>query len=375
MQVEPSTRASLFSELCVSPHLLNDEQRRALDEQGYLVLRGALDPGQVTELRATLDALAQDEGYSAGAPSPSPYQLAMNREQDGLVGRVGACAYRATFRLVRWVALHLLFPRRPNWKLALRARTGSPLFGTPQAAAIAETPSPDRRPSIRSELRHMLTTAAFTEVGVTRVCNLLNKSAQFDVCFTHATVLAGVSHLLGDDLKVSSVNYRAAHPGWGLQPLHTDWEDPPHGDKWMACNTLWVLDDYTESNGATRVVPGTHRSGTIPDRALGDPFAAHPEEHRISARAGDVILMNAHTWHSGTRNTQHAMRRIIQCYFVRRDSAQQLNQRQHLRPATRARLTPAQAWLLDVADADSRAHTSAAASPAATHSAHLQTTL
>src|SRR5918997_4669045 len=61
------------------------------------------------------------------------------------------------------------------------------------------------------------------EAGTDRLSDLVNKDPMFTVCFTHPRVLAAIAHVLGDELKLSSLNSRAALPGQGLQHLHTDW--------------------------------------------------------------------------------------------------------------------------------------------------------
>src|SRR5262249_33688767 len=58
------------------------------------------------------------------------------------------------------------------------------------------------------------------EPGTTRLADLVNKDPIFEVCFTHPRVLAAISHVLKGNLKLSSLNYRAALPGFGLQGLH-----------------------------------------------------------------------------------------------------------------------------------------------------------
>jgi len=40
----------------------------------------------------------------------------------------------------------------------------------------------------------------------------VNKGEQFDVFYTHPRVLAGVAHVLGRSIKLSSLNYRSAKP-------------------------------------------------------------------------------------------------------------------------------------------------------------------
>src|SRR2546422_11213463 len=55
------------------------------------------------------------------------------------------------------------------------------------------------------------------EAGTERLSDLVNKDPMFDICFTHPRVLAGIAHVLKGDLKLSSLNYRAALPEYGLQ--------------------------------------------------------------------------------------------------------------------------------------------------------------
>jgi Phytanoyl-CoA dioxygenase (PhyH) len=61
------------------------------------------------------------------------------------------------------------------------------------------------------------------EAGADRLSDLINKGDVYHVVITHPRVLAGIAHVLGGDLKLSSLNSRAALPGKGLQGLHADW--------------------------------------------------------------------------------------------------------------------------------------------------------
>ena len=79
-----------------------------------------------------------------------------------------------------------------------------------------------------------------------------------------------------------------------------------------------------------------------------DPSAAHPDQVTLAAPAGTVIVFNSHLWHGGTRNNTGRPRRAMHSYFTRRGNGQQLNQRKYIRPETRARLSPAAAFILDV---------------------------
>jgi ectoine hydroxylase-related dioxygenase (phytanoyl-CoA dioxygenase family) len=186
------------------------------------------------------------------------------------------------------------------------------------------------------------------EAGTDRLSDLVNKGEIFEVCFTNPRVLAAISHVLGGALKLSSLNARIALPGQGLQTLHADWPGPVAPGDYFVCNSIWLLDDFTESNGATRIVPGSQRSGRSPAEVMGDPRAAHPDEIKLLAPAGTVVIFNSHTWHGGTLNASGQRRRALHSYFCRRDQRQQLDQRAYIRPETRARLSPAVRYLLDI---------------------------
>jgi len=185
------------------------------------------------------------------------------------------------------------------------------------------------------------------EAGTDRLSDLVNKDPMFDVCFTHPIVLAAIAHVLGD-FKLSSLNSRAALPGQGHQALHADWGDPvPTGD-YQVCNSIWLLDDFTSDNGATRVVPGSHRWGQRPSDVMSDPAAAHPDQVQLLAPAGTVVIFNSHLWHGGTLNNSAAPRRALHSYFTRRSHPQQLDQKKYLRPETGRRLGDAALFILGV---------------------------
>lgn len=186
------------------------------------------------------------------------------------------------------------------------------------------------------------------EAGADRLADLVNKDPIFDLFYTHPRVLAAVSQVLGNNMKLSSLNYRAAKPGAGEQKLHVDWHETVAPGDYKVCNSIWLLDDFTVENGATRVVPGTHLEGRLPQDLLKDPMADHPDQLILEAPAGTVAIFNSHTWHGGTRNLTARPRRAIHSYFCRRDQPQQVDQSRYIRPETRQRLSAAALTLLDV---------------------------
>jgi hypothetical protein len=315
--------------------------------RGYVLLLDVLSREKVSALRARVDALAREEGLSAGAVDQTPLQLWVRRGDLGPLARLVALAYQAVFLLVHGVARAGLFRLRPGLFTHLTGRAGSPGFATPRTG---RRPRRSRTPwgRVAGELREMLAAAAYADRGAVRVSDLVNKGAIFDACLTDERVLSAVRHVIGGDVRLSSLNYRAAKAGAGLQPLHVDWDEPIERGAYHACNCIFLLDPFEPNNGALRVVPGSHRGGECPADALDDPFAPHPEEELVQAPAGAAVVLNSHVWHGGTHNRTGSLRRVIQCYFVQRGYATQLEQRDYLRPETERRLTPELRWLLDV---------------------------
>ncbi|MDE2126328.1 MAG: phytanoyl-CoA dioxygenase family protein [Armatimonadetes bacterium] len=185
------------------------------------------------------------------------------------------------------------------------------------------------------------------EGGTERLSDLINKGSEFWIVISHPRVLAAVAHVLDYDLQLSSLNSRNALPGQGLQSLHADWgrrETPGY----QVCNSFWLLDDFGPENGATRLVPGSHRGTQLPGDVMEETSATHPDEVVLRGDPGDVVVVNSHVWHGGTLNTSGRSRRVLHGYFCRRNQPQQLNQQQYLRPATWDGLTPAQRTVLGV---------------------------
>jgi ectoine hydroxylase-related dioxygenase (phytanoyl-CoA dioxygenase family) len=188
------------------------------------------------------------------------------------------------------------------------------------------------------------------EAGTARLSNLVDKGDVFRVFFIHPRVLAGLAHVLGGDLKLSALNSRAALPGQGLQALHADWHEAVDPAHYQVCNSIWLLDDFTTDNGATRVVPGSHRWGKMPGQVMADAKAPHPDEQLVLAPAGTVVIFNSHTWHGGTLNRTSSPRRAVHSYWSRRDQKPQLDQRAYLKRETKDALPPAVRHLLDIED-------------------------
>ena len=186
------------------------------------------------------------------------------------------------------------------------------------------------------------------EVGIGRLANLVDKGDEFRPCYTHPRVLAAMAHIMGDEIHFDSLNGRNCPPGEGLQALHRDAMGSTDGLGFRVCQSLWILDDFTPINGATRIVPGTHRSNDDPREVMEDPKAPHPDEDLVLAPAGTVVIFNGHCWHGGTQNRSQGQRRVLHGCYVRRDQTQQQVQAEWLSADTIDRLNPAERHILHV---------------------------
>jgi ectoine hydroxylase-related dioxygenase (phytanoyl-CoA dioxygenase family) len=138
----------------------------------------------------------------------------------------------------------------------------------------------------------------------------------------HPVLKAAADHLLSRTFRIGGMHGRNPLPGFGQQGLHSDclrWQE----DKCILITALWMIDDFTPDNGATRVVPGSHRITRPLSRDLTQPLARHRDEKIIVGSAGSVLIFNGYLWHSGRRNNSNGPRRAVQM-GLRRESAANL---------------------------------------------------
>ena len=157
---------------------------------------------------------------------------------------------------------------------------------------------------------------------------LLNKGQVFRDILSKTAVHEIVESVLGEAYLLSAYHAHIAHPG-GERNFHTDqfWMPPPTtmekttlirpgsitragnrghhvgGEALMhaptispavVCNAMWMLDEFTNDNGATIVVPGSHLSGRQPDAAMDEDANWVP----AVGPAGSIAIFEGRTWHS-----------------------------------------------------------------------------
>lgn len=118
-------------------------------------------------------------------------------------------------------------------------------------------------------------------------------------------VLVVAGALIGERFFLAQVEGREPLPGGGHQGLHRDFSAERPGD---TVNALAFFDDYGPDNGATRLVPGSHRQATdAPPVDLAD------ESHvvQLDGHAGDILVFDADLVHAASLNRSGAHRRSI----------------------------------------------------------------
>lgn len=150
----------------------------------------------------------------------------------------------------------------------------------------------------------------------------LEQEAAFRPCLEHPYVMSAVAQLLDGDVVLLGVRGRNPRHGSGQQGFHVDDAVPVPPDRQCIVNAFWMLDDMDESNGATRLIPGSHRLRRVPEKSLSQPDAKHPQARHIVARSGDVLVFSAHLWHAGSKNISGASRRVAMAHFARREVAE-----------------------------------------------------
>ena len=180
----------------------------------------------------------------------------------------------------------------------------------------------------------------------TRVTDFVNRGAVFEPVYTFPPVLEAARLVVGGRFRLSAFHARTLHPGAAAQELHVD--VPRTSDAWPMLGVIFMVDEFRSDNGATRFVPGSHRSDELPEDALADRIASHPAEISACGPAGSMILFDASTWHGHTANRSRHARRSLQATFIPYAARPATDFVARMAPDALARLAPSVREILGV---------------------------
>jgi ectoine hydroxylase-related dioxygenase (phytanoyl-CoA dioxygenase family) len=147
----------------------------------------------------------------------------------------------------------------------------------------------------------------FYQGNTRRVISLIKKSPTFRTLATHPITTAACEGTLKPSCVTYQVHATAAflvEPGAGTQVLHRE-EDPfrflPFPRPNLVTASMWAMSDFTMANGATRLIPGSHR---WPD----DRAAREDEIVAAEMPAGSVLFWTGRVLHGAGANRSDGTR-------------------------------------------------------------------
>ncbi len=154
---------------------ITEEQRNFLEEHGYLLLEGVLDNSQLKAVKERVNAIREHEGPWAGAVSGSKLRERLIQNNRHFARR----CYDFMFSVLRVVLLPMII-RLGVWDMLI----------------TYQSRPKKRQNGLLYEISEILfTVAEQSEKHMIRICNLVNKGAEFDVCYKHPLVLNAIKEV------------------------------------------------------------------------------------------------------------------------------------------------------------------------------------
>src|SRR5262249_38288477 len=99
-----------------------------------------------------------------------------------------------------------------------------------------------------------------------RIWNLLRKGRLYEELVQHPLGCELAEEFRGGEFLLGNVAANITGPGGRAMFLHADqsYVPPPWPPYPLVANVVFMLTDFTDANGATRIVPGSHLRGEGP---------------------------------------------------------------------------------------------------------------
>lgn len=258
-----------------------------LADQGYTVIEGMLDECELEEIREALQRVAEDDRKAPYDPGETEVSA-----DDAAIEAFLADSYPIGEDEIHRIMRQIRHTRTQN-------------YGAPWPVPIAEVP------------RNFVQLPNFTQDGTQYVRNLPVKNELFLKLMEDPRVLALAGSVLGIDCILSDLSGIILGPHTGGQSWHVDAPlqqlPEPLPEFAITTQNVWMIDDFTHENGATRIVPGSHKRRRKPKWVN----EVMEDEISLEAPAGSLAIWSSNTWHKAGANTTDRPRRAVLGYYAR----------------------------------------------------------
>ncbi len=188
------------------------------------------------------------------------------------------------------------------------------------ACVVDRVATPERMDRLREELAPFIEATPpgrdeFAGHNTRRTGGLIGRSQIARELIEHPLVLGATKQILhrARNFQLHLTQVISIGPGSKAQSIHRDqWAFDffpfPKGYD-VQCNTIWAMSDFTEENGATRVIPG---SNTADDRLQFKLEDSEPAE----MQKGSVLFYTGSVYHGGGANLSDATRYGLNITYV-----------------------------------------------------------
>ena len=259
--------------------------QRQLAEEGYAVIENVLDAAQLEQARERVASL-----MAAERADPFPLDDERHEDDDDILAyykRHYTVSDMEAQRMVARVHQYRRDNENTRWPVPIN--------------------------KVSKNFLHLPT--LFDDDKSQRVWNLLNKAPDMIPLIEHPVVLPMVRSVMGQDCNLHDFQATSIGPGTGGGAWHVDAPlgqiAEPLPEFPLTLQNVWMLDDFTADNGATRVMPRSHKLRKSP------PWGSGPldGEVTLTAPAGSVAIWLSNTWHRSGPNHTDRERRAILCNY------------------------------------------------------------
>lgn len=136
-----------------------------------------------------------------------------------------------------------------------------------------------------------------------RVYGLLYRGEIFERLVQNVTLLSIIEAILGEDIILGGFSAHILHPGASRMGVHVDYpywamSSPFPRDPVLEIQVIWLVEDFTENNGAPLFAAETQKLATKPDLQYFKNNA-----RKITGTAGTAIVSHGLCWHDTSENT------------------------------------------------------------------------